>query len=308
MFSKFQLINAIALLAPIANAFQTINSRIEVNNARASSLFSAPPDRMPVTNRELAEQQIDFYKNGPPSWGGRENDPMLIWDVSAGKEKLIQGDSLKTWSYPSPQVENVQVSMKTDGRPLNAKLDLWHGPDYTATTTKIYTENGNLRPYNGVQATPKGMNTVGMYNTGNAEFPYSTIVEADPSKSNLIAFARELTETGGPGKLVQGGAIQSFPFPAHVESVAVLMKTDGRNLKCHIELLQGPNNNKQVVEYYASDGYKRPFFTIIKSPGSGNVVRVTNQNTVEYPFYAWVVPYEINDDYSPFDPVEGGAR
>mmetsp|Transcript_7634 Transcript_7634/g.8393 ORF Transcript_7634/g.8393 Transcript_7634/m.8393 type:complete len:283 (+) Transcript_7634:71-919(+) len=252
----------------------------------------------------ISRKTSSLYSSLPP--GPDNHNPMQLWDISADKEKIVQGDSLKTWSYPSTQVDRVQVSMKTDGRPLNSKIDLWHGPDYTATTTTIYTEDGYLRPYNGVQATPKGMNTVGLYNTGSAELAYSTIVEADPEKANLIDYASNEIEMLAKKVLIQGGAIQSFPFSADVESVAVYMKTDGRNLKCHIEILQGPNNNKQTVEYYASDGYKRPLFTVIKTPGSGNVLRVTNQNTVEYPFHAWVVPYEIQSNYSPYDAVEGG--
>jgi len=286
------------ILFPAVAGFLTPSRR----NDLATKLYSAPPQAA------LRFQGGPPLPPPPPGPIMGDKDPMLLWDISGDEEKLIQGQSLKTWSYPSPKVEKVQVSMKTDGRPLAAKIDLWHGPDYTATTTKIYTEDGAARPYNGVQATPKGMNTVGLYNTGNMEFPYSTIVEGDPEKANLVRFCAELSETGGPGKLVQGGAIASFPFPANVDSVAVMMKTDGRNLKCHVELLQGPNNNKQVVEYYASDGYKRPFFTLIKSPGSGNVVRITNQNTVEFPFYAWVVPYEINEDSSPYEPVITNGR
>jgi len=303
MFFSIRFSIILALLAPTVTAFHTTAPRIE--NVKSSSvLFSTGPPGIP--GPPGPPPQGTPPPGTPPS--GARNDPMMLWELSAGKEQLIQGDSLKTWSYPSPQVEQVQVSMKTDGRPLNAKIDLWHGPDYVATSTKVYTEDGFLRPYNGVQATPKGMNTVGLYNTGNAEFPYSSMIEADPSKANLIPFAQDLAETGGPGTLIQGGAIQSFPFPANVESVAIMMNTDGRNLKCHLELLQGPNNNKQEVEYYASDGYKRPFFTVINSPGSGNVVRITNQNTVEFPLTAWVVPHVINNEFSPYDPVVGGAR
>jgi hypothetical protein len=204
---------------------------------------------------------------------------------------LVQGGSLRTWSYKSPAVEQVQVLLSTEGRPLDADIELWHGPDNTPVKMRIYVENGQLRPFSAVIETPRGPNTVAIRNIGQIEFPIAANVIADdvdlPSADCLSS-----------PTTVQGGALRTYPFDPSVDSVEVLIKTDGRPLNARIELLQGPNNNKQVIELYTEDGCDRPFFCILETPGSGNVVRIVNTSPVEFPMAAAVVPHSINQGIS----------
>ena len=204
---------------------------------------------------------------------------------------LVQGGSLRTWSYRSPAVEQVQVVLSTEGRPLDADIELWHGPDNTPCKMRVYVENGQLRPFSAVIETPRGPNTVAIRNIGQLEFPIAANVIAD-------AVDNPTAECVSASTIIQGGALRTYPFDPTVDSVEVLLKTDGRPLNARIELLQGPNNNKQVIELYTEDGCDRPFFCILETPGCGNVVRIVNTAPVEFPMTAAVVPDSINADMS----------
>jgi hypothetical protein len=229
-----------------------------------------------------------------PGIGPRGDKIEDIWDTL--NPITVQGGSLRTWSFTTPYVERVQVLMKTEGRPLNANIELWHGPDNTPQKVAVYLEDGNLRPFSAVIETPRGHNAVAIYNTGHLEFPLSACVEAELSDGRgavgLGAATQSLSEMS-TSKTVQGGAIHTIPFAIAVESVALLLKTDGRPLNARIELLQGPNNNKQIMEVYTEDGLERPFYAVIETPGVGNVVRVCNTATVEFPLTASVEPYLV---------------
>ncbi|EOD13844.1 hypothetical protein EMIHUDRAFT_422016 [Emiliania huxleyi CCMP1516] len=218
--------------------------------------------------------------------------------LAADSSILVQGGSLRTWSYRSPSVEQVQVVLSTEGRPLDADIELWQGPDNTPCKMRVYVENGQLRPFSAVVETPRGPNTIAIRNIGQIEFPLAANVVAD----NVDSPSAECLDTR---MTIQGGALRTYPFDPSVDSVQVMLKTDGRPLNARIELLQGPNNNKQVIELYTEDGLDRPFFCILETPGSGNVVRVVNTAPVEFPMTAGVVPNSINQQMS-YDAVLGG--
>jgi hypothetical protein len=97
-------------------------------------------------------------------------------------------------------------------------------------------------------------------------------------------------------KLVQGGAVLTVPIPADTNSVQLLLQTQGRPLSARIELLSGPNNVKQVMEVYCEDGQMRPFYSIVQTPGIGNVIRIVNTATVEFPLTAVVEGWDVVDD------------
>merc|ERR1711988_1323980 len=112
---------------------------------------------------------------------------------------IVQGSSLPTWSYRSPAVEQVQVVLSTEGRPLDADIELWHGPDNTPCKMRVYVENGELRPFSAVIATPRGPNTVAIRNIGQLEFPIAADVYANDVENPSV-------DTINSATTIQGGA------------------------------------------------------------------------------------------------------
>ena len=216
----------------------------------------------------------------------------------------VQGGSLKTWTFNSAAVEAVHVVMRTEGRPLDADIELWQGPDNTPCKMRVYIEDGADRPFSCMIATPRGPNTISLRNIGHLEFPLQSCVVADTP--DIVAPSTSMRDFADEPLIIQGGALRTYPFEPSVDSVQVLLNTDGRPLNARIELLQGPNNIKEVVELYTEDGLDRPFSMVLETPGSGNVIRIVNTATVEFPLTAGVEAYTINNEYSDFEPVLGG--
>ncbi len=280
-----------AAFAPVScRTTTTTTSRLqaEVMDRPVTSTAIPPLDqeeRLPMTyaprGRGSAMQSMQSQsrqETTPSSWS------------DAREAVIVHGGSLRTWSYATTKVDRVQVVLQTKGRPLNANVDLWQGPDNTPQKMGVYIEDGAVRPFICSIETPRGQNTVAVRNTGQMEFPLMAHVQAAPKGSPSPA--HELAASSLP-ETIQGGAIKTYSFAPSVSSVQVLLQTDGRPLNARIELLQGPNNNKQVMELYTEDGLERPFFTIIETPGVGNVVRVFNTAPIEFPMAARVEPYMV---------------
>lgn len=195
----------------------------------------------------------------------------------------IHGQSLKTFSYTSPNIERIQLLISSEGRPIDSNLELWNGPGNIPFKLRLFSENGLIRPLQTVVEIPKSPNTIAIKNIAQIEFP----IETNIFTTNIIEPSPECLKNN---KIIQGGALRTYNFEPQVNSIQILLTTDGRPLNSRIELFQGPNNIKQIIELYTENGFERPFFCILETPGSGNVIRIVNTSPVEFPLYSYIVP------------------
>jgi hypothetical protein len=262
-----------ALEKALETRLQALSAQEKALERRLSAVEGSVPGRTPGGAFSSSQDAISIEQ---------------IWDISP--KTTVQGGSLRTWSFANPNIDRVHVLLKTDGRPLDADLEVWQGPDNTPQKMKIYVEDGAARTFSAFIDTPRSPNTVAIRNIGHLEFPLYACVGAD----RQVGEACHQIEKTSKHEIIQGGALRTYPYDPTVDSVMVFLKTDGRPLNARIELLQGPNNNKQVLELYTEDGMELPFCAVIQTPGSGNVVRIVNTAPLEFPLTATVAAYEVN--------------
>ena len=262
---------------------------VQQNSVPSTRLWSAPPP--------LGQGSIPLA-GGPPPMAASPMKPSgavpgedAAWDLPSISEpnpilRIEGGGTRKTYGFRNVQKEVVQLALASEGRPIQADMELWIGPDWTPFKLKAYSEDGLIRPVQTLIGTRNKQATIEIRNAGAYEFPFNAACRyADPP----LADARtNLVPSMGAPRLIQGGAVYSVPFEPTAERVRVLLRTDGRQLNARIELLAGPNNIKQLYEVFTNNGQLNSLYVVFDTPGAGNVVRIVNQGTVEFPAYAYI--------------------
>jgi hypothetical protein len=293
----------LALAASTADAFTIQAPQIKTTSLKASYSYlgNLNGDDAAVTDKIApVDQGVNGSMTQAPSPVAPPAPSMAKYNAPKTTSEIfdditpvtVQGGSLRTCSFDEG-VDRVSVYLKTEGRPLNANVELWQGPDNAPQKMSVYLEDGSLRPFRATVESPGSSNAIAIRNTGQMEFPLTAGLECDMTGSDVGP--AQILLSNSDYRTVQGGAVYTTPFPPSVQSVQVTLKSDGRPLNARVELLQGPNNNKQVMEIYTEDGQERPFYVVIDTPGSGNVVRIVNTATVEFPLTAAVEPYIVDE-------------
>jgi len=207
------------------------------------------------------------------------------------RESYLQGGARNSWNTYSS--EPIGCYLETEGRPLNAHVDFWQGPNNAVGSLKVFSEDGYLRPW---QA---WLDTAGSYSTS-----YSTTMDVKnegPQEFPLIARPTRGQAHQGVGRQgikVDGGVLRTFSIEPNVESVLVELWSEGLPIKARIELWQGPNNVKQMGEVYVDDGNAKPFAAVLETPGyEGCTVAIRNIGPMEYPMQAAVEPMRMGGGY-----------
>ena len=189
--------------------------------------------------------------------------------------------------------------LKPDGEsPLNANVDLWHGPDDTPQKMTVYLEEGSQNPFSAVMETPVGHNSVAIENAAGDGCKLRAAVVASDFGNGSHGFgplSKKLTEMEPEDKEMEGGEAKAWPIPADVNSVQVLLRTYKRPLHAQVELFQESSRASQLVEIYTEDGLARPFYLVMETPGDENVVRIVNTAPPGFPMDAIVEPYVVSD-------------
>ena len=275
--------------------------------AATASAFA--PTSLSSSSRSSALHSFSYDPNGsgglPPAsqapapaaaGSGRESPIDDDFLKKAPTATRIQGDTLRTWDFANPGTKRVQIGAEgMSGRPMYSRVEYWHTPSYIPFQVTAYTEDGLERPIDCIIETPKHPKTIAMFNTASQQMPFDAAADDTRMISPYDALAK------GPDAahcdVVQGGGmIKYYNFDADVESIQVYIRSPEYNMKAKLEITTGPNSVRQTYEVYCSSGYKTPFYTVIQTPGmQPSTLRVINQNTVEFPFDAYVLPYRVGD-------------
>ncbi len=227
--------------------------------------------------------------------------------------KNVQGGKcLKTWNIMNDNIDRVSVMLNNEGVPLSATVEVWQGPESTPMRLQVASDDGNTFPFSAVLETPSKHNSIAVRNMSPMEFAMGACVVADVEdakaggnkQAGQGAVVQALSELGDAFVVHGCNGVESFQFEETVESIQVMLETDGRPLHARVELIQGSDDNKQVIDIMSENGLEQPFFAVIDTPtlsmGAGATVRVVNTapSTV-FPLTAKVEPYLVTDDYVP---------
>ena len=98
-----------------------------------------------------------------------------IWRMSPPVR--VDGDTLRTWTITDEGTERVQLSIRSAGRPVEAKVELWQSPSFIPVTFTYCFDSGSDSPLHTILETP-GLRakTIAVYNTECGHCPFESSV------------------------------------------------------------------------------------------------------------------------------------
>jgi len=243
----------------------------------------------------------------PAGWQAVETD---LWPPEKKADMRIEGGkTLKTFKMP-PNTERVQYILTSPGaRPLKAKVELWIGPIRSVHELIYDCMDGNAYPLKSTLQFKKGVDPVLKVSTnGEYEFPLQCgVFVPSPDESKMLGEVMNDMFDSAPMKdRVQGGstidnkggAVRTFYVDPSWEKTQIMVSSKDvgkKSFKTNIEILQGPNNQKQHLNLRCG-GSTQPFHTVIETPGDGWIIRCNSKKYLEDGlFEIAIAPYETVD-------------
>lgn len=84
--------------------------------------------------------------------------------------ETVQCGALRTFPLDH-SIKAVQVTITTDGLPMNVKVELLSTSSHVKQLAEIDNDNGQTRPFTAIVYVPGGSNTIAVYKTGPMECP-----------------------------------------------------------------------------------------------------------------------------------------
>ena len=234
------------------------------------------------------------------------NKDVPVFPIGLPMQRVQGGGTIRTYQIPG-WADRVQMEIRTQGRPMRCKVQLWLGPLRNVHIMDIDCQDGQLSPYRaGLKFQADGQGRVLSIQTSESqEMPVDVAVTV-PSveRSAEIGAAFDQIWSASDKIKIQGavvgsgelGAVRTFPVDSDVDAVQFMCwsrDTGKKSLKAKIEVLQGPNNKRQVYDLLCK-GATQPFHAVFETPGAGWIIRIINKKSIEDGlFQAVVLPYKL---------------
>jgi hypothetical protein len=307
--------------APIPRSAGEYYSRAEEQQQRQQPFSASRSSSARETGPSSYRPQAQWWETSSNPHGMMSTDPV------AGVEVQGNARTMFNTSYRH-DTGRQQVYLTTEGRPLEADVELYEGPNNTPTRLRVYSEDGQLRPFRTTIASPNARgNGLSVRNVGPLEFPISasvrnnnaydgdsigynqqhgSIMDNNDIWNSSDGSARRGTQprqttampTTTERKTVQGGSLKTFTIPESVAAVQVVIVTDGMPMYANVELWGCGGHVKQVAQIYNDNGSSRPFTAVVDTPGGGpNTICVRNTGPMAYPIKVSIEPLYHEDNY-----------
>ncbi|KAH8072848.1 calcium, potassium:sodium antiporter [Aureococcus anophagefferens] len=261
---------------------------------------------------EGAPEPVPTPAEAPAGW--QKVEETNIWgDDKVADIRIEGGQTLKTFKMP-PHAERVQYILTSpNGRPVKARVELWIGPIRCVHELIYDCMNGFDFPLKATLQFKKLSPVLKIMGDADFEFPLvAGVFVPSPEESDKIGNANKdmfysvpLKDKVQGGSTIddKGGAIRSFDIPPSWEKTQIMVwstDTGKKSFKTNIEVLSGPNNQKQHLNLRCG-GSTQPYHAVIDTPGSSQwVIRCNSKKYLEDGlFEIAVAPYGPTVDEGP---------